>query len=164
MVTAMATSLSTRLVHFMPARFIGLLVALAVVAQPSSTEPQPEMGQAPVARAASTGTNALITVQGSGASLDNGDFVTSSSGGLDTYYRYFIEVPFIEGPPGLIRLVVEIDDADVGRGGAAEAASGRDRDRGGYDTSVSYTLIRPDGSSAAILNNCDTDTCSDNAW
>ena len=40
-------------------------------------------------------------------------------GGLNTFYRYFIEVP-----PGLARLVVEIFDADVGLGGSGEDEPG----------------------------------------
>src|SRR6185436_3514656 len=109
--------------------------------------------------AASTGTTALHTPQGSGAGTANGDYITASSGGLNTFYHYYIEVP-----PGLGRLTVEIWDADIGRGGANDATNGRDRDRGGYDTQVDYTLIRPDGSSAATLTNCDDNTCTDNAW
>jgi hypothetical protein len=106
--------------------------------------------------AASTGTVALHTPQGSGAATANGDYIT---GGLNGLYRYFIEVP-----PGLGRLVVEIFDADVGRGGAAEAGAGRDRARNGFNTQVDYSLIRPDGTTAATLNNCSDTTCNDNAW
>lgn len=109
--------------------------------------------------AASTGTTELHRPQGSGAGTANGDYITASPGGLNTVYRYFIEVP-----PGLSRLTVEIWDADIGRGGNNDEANGRDRDRGGYDTQVDYSLIRPDGSTANTLNNCDDNTCTDNAW
>ncbi|HYU33540.1 MAG TPA: C25 family cysteine peptidase [Thermoanaerobaculia bacterium] len=109
--------------------------------------------------AASTGTTALHRPQGSGAGTANGDYITAATGGLNTTYHYFIEVP-----SGLTRLTVEIWDADIGRGGANDAANGRDRDRGGYNTQVDYTLIRPDGTTAATLNNCDDNTCTDNAW
>ncbi|HKI04869.1 MAG TPA: C25 family cysteine peptidase [Thermoanaerobaculia bacterium] len=110
-------------------------------------------------RAASTGTTALHTPQGSDAGTPNGDYI-SDAGGLNTFYRYFIEVP-----PGTGRLTVEVWDADIGEGGAAEDTAGRDRDRDdGYDSQVDYTLIRPDGSTAATLLNCDDNTCNDSAW
>jgi hypothetical protein len=109
--------------------------------------------------AASTGTTELQRPQGRSAGTANGDYITASSGGLNTVYRYFIEVP-----PGLSRLVVEIFDADIGRGGGSEDTSGRDRDRGGYETRVDYALIRPNGTTANTLNNCDFNTCNDNTW
>jgi hypothetical protein len=109
--------------------------------------------------AASTGTTELHRPQGSGAGTANGDYITAEAGGLDTVYRYFIEVP-----PGLNRLIVEIWDADIGRGGGNEDTAGRDRNRGDYDTDVDYDLIRPDGTTANSLNNCDDNACSDNAW
>jgi hypothetical protein len=109
--------------------------------------------------AASTGPTALFTPNGSAAPTMDGDYVTSSAG-LNTFYRYFIEVP-----TGLGHLVVEIFDADVGRGGAAEANAGRDRDRNGsgFTTTATYTLIRPDGTTAATLT-CNATTCTDNGW
>ena len=107
-------------------------------------------------RGASTGQTALHTPQGGGTATANGEYVSTT---LNTYYRYFIEVP-----PGLGRLTVEVFDPDIGRGGNADADNGRDRDRGGYDSAVTYTLIRPDGSTAATLANCDDNTCNDNTW
>src|SRR5262245_26379120 len=89
--------------------------------------------------AASMGSTSLITVQGSGTTTDFGDYV-SSSGGLNTVYRTFIEVP-----PGLSRLVVDIFDPDIGLGGSSEATAGRDRARNGFDSSASYTLFNPSG-------------------
>ncbi len=110
-------------------------------------------------QAASTGQTALHTPQGSDAGTANGDYI-SDAGGLNTFYRYFIEVP-----PGLSRLTVEVFDADIGRGGGSEDTAGRDRDRDdGYDSQVDYTLIRPDGTTAATLNNCDDNNCNDNVW
>jgi hypothetical protein len=116
--------------------------------------------------AASTGTTALFMPAGSGAPTNDGDFISSNtpSGtttGLNTSYHYFIEVP-----SGLGRLRVQLFDADIGAGGAGEAAAGRDRARGGFNTSVTYTLIRPDGTTAATLT-CSaavSATCPDNAW
>src|SRR5262245_65606440 len=108
--------------------------------------------------AASTGTTALHTPQGSGAGTANGDYITADPGGLDTTYRYFIEVP-----SGVGRLVVEIWDADIGRGGNNDETNGRDRDRDGYDTQADYTLIRPNGTTEQTLNHCATTTWRANA-
>jgi Peptidase family C25 len=111
--------------------------------------------------AASTTATGFFTPQGSDAGTANGDYI-SDAGGLDTFYRYFIEVP-----PGLGRLTVELFDPDIGEGGGGEDTAGRDRDRDdGYDTQVTYTLLRPDGSTAATFTNCDdNDTeCDDNVW
>ncbi|HEY8022706.1 MAG TPA: C25 family cysteine peptidase [Thermoanaerobaculia bacterium] len=111
--------------------------------------------------AASTGQTALFMPQGSGAGTANGDFVTANGGGgLNTFYRYFIEVP-----PGLARLRVQIFDPDLGVGGTAEAAAQRDRARNAFNTSVTYTLIRPDGSTATGTPiTCNAATCTDNGW
>ncbi|MGB9181429.1 MAG: carboxypeptidase-like regulatory domain-containing protein, partial [Pyrinomonadaceae bacterium] len=106
---------------------------------------------------ASSGSTNLFMLTGSGASLAFGDYVSNSTT-LNTSYKFFIEVP-----QGLPRLVVELFDADIGRGGTAEATAGRDRDRGGFDTSVTYTLTRPDGTTATTLT-CNATTCTDNAW
>jgi hypothetical protein len=113
----------------------------------------------PFSPQASTGTTALLTVQGSGSGTANGDYVTDENA-LDTFHRYFIEVP-----SGLGRLVVEIFDADVGDGGNSEDTAGRDRDRNGYDTTATYTLIDPTGVTRATLTGDDNGpNNSDNAW
>ncbi|HYH46758.1 MAG TPA: hypothetical protein VEG34_13820, partial [Thermoanaerobaculia bacterium] len=111
--------------------------------------------------AASTTATGLFTPQGGDAGTPNGDYI-SDGDGLNTFYRYFIEVP-----PGLSRLTVELFDPDIGEGGGGEDTAGRDRDRDdGYDTSVNYTLIRPDGTTAATFTNCDDNDgeCDDNVW
>lgn len=83
----------------------------------------------------------------------------SDAGGLNSFYRYFIEVP-----QSLSHLTVEIFDADVGRGGAGEDDLGRDRDRGGgFTTTATYTLLNPAGTTVATLN-CSAALCTDNAW
>jgi hypothetical protein len=105
--------------------------------------------------AASTGQTALHTPQGGGTATADGEYVSTT---LNTYYRYFIEVP-----PGLGRLVVEVFDPDIGRS-ATEDTAGRDRPRTAYNTAVNYTLLRPDGSTAATLNGCNNTTCTDDAW
>lgn len=116
----------------------------------------------PCADAASTGTEALHTPQGSAAGTANGDYVTASTGGMNTFYRYFIEVP-----AGLNRLEIEIFDADLGAGGASEDTAGRDRDRGGYNTTATYSLIDPSGAAQPTrftTGNTTTPTGADNAW
>src|SRR5688572_7389128 len=113
-----------------PALGIALLAGAAIVAVPH------------LLPAASTGTTGLYMPQGSTAGTANGDYV-SDTGGMNSVYRYFIEVP-----SGISRLQVEIFDADIGAGGATEDTAGRDRDRGGaYDTSVTYSLVDPSGAS-----------------
>ncbi|MBS1797425.1 MAG: carboxypeptidase regulatory-like domain-containing protein [Acidobacteria bacterium] len=111
---------------------------------------------------ASTGTTQLITIQGGGAGLSNGDYVSDLSG-LDTAHRYFIEVP-----PGLGRLTVEIFDADVGLGGTGEASAGRDRARNStFNSSVRYTLVNPSGRSENTTFTTGDATApagADNAW
>lgn len=130
---------------------VALALALAFVGDP---RPSP---------AASTGTTGLLTPQGSGSSTPNGDFISTTGGGLNTSYRYFIEVP-----PGVSRLVVEIFDADVGLGGGGEDDAGRDRQRGsGWNTSASYSLRDPSGTvqtTRFTTGNNTGPTGSDNAW
>lgn len=118
-------------------------------------------GAATALFAGSTGTTALQTPTGSGGGTAFGDYVCDATA-LNTSYRYFIEVP-----SSLTQLNVDIFDADVGLGGAAEAAAGRDRDRNGFDTTATYTLFGPDG--VARRTSFTTGTAalpvgSDNAW
>lgn len=111
--------------------------------------------------AASTGTTALHTPQGAGAGTANGDYVTAS-GGMDTFYRYWIEVP-----SGLSRLVVDLFDADFGAGGGTEDTAQRDRERGSYDSSVTYSLIDPSGATRPIRFTTGSTTLpagGDNNW
>jgi hypothetical protein len=99
---------------------------------------------------------------------------------LNTIYRYYIEVP-----SGLSRLRIQLFDADIGGGVADEQVhtnmTQRDRCRvgncyttatppapnPGFQTSVKYTLIRPDGTTA-VTHTCGptvTDSiCVDNGW
>ena len=113
----------------------------------------------PLLEAGSTGTTSLVTPQGSGAGTANGDYVSS---GLDTFYRYFIEVP-----AGVSRLAVQLFDADVGAGGANEENAGRDRDRNGYNSTVTYTLLDPSGTARTTrftTGSTTAPTGGDNAW
>jgi hypothetical protein len=78
----------------------------------------------------SSGTSQLLMLGGGGAGTANGDYVSDSTG-LDTFYRFYVEVP-----PGLPRLTIELFDADLGAGGAPEAAAGRDRARSTFDSAA----------------------------
>ncbi len=111
---------------------------------------------------ATTGTTQLHMQQGADAGTRVGDYV-SDTAGLNTYYSFFIEVP-----PNLSRLVVDIFDADWGLGGTGEAASGRDRARTTtFNSSATFSLLNPSGT-AQTLNFTTSDATnpagSDNAW
>jgi hypothetical protein len=128
------------------------------------------------ARAASSGSTNLLMPQGTAAEVQFGDYISSSvastctgcpaGAGLNTIYRYYIEVP-----AGLSRLRIQVFDADVGAppgGGTAESDAQRDRSRTGtFNTNAKYTLIRPDGTTAATQT-CTAATasafCVDNNW
>lgn len=133
---------------------------------PSSTLPSslpggraPESSGRSVVPQASTGSASLLTIQGSNAGSSNGDYV-SDEDELDTYYRFYIEVP-----SALSRLTVEIFDPDIGLGGGSEDNNGRDRDRDGYNSTVTYTLVDPTGTTRATLNgNSSNPSGSDNQW
>lgn len=112
-------------------------------------------------RAASTGSTSLLTAQGSGSGAAFGDYV-SDAAALNSFYRFFVEVP-----PGLSRLVVDVFDADIGLGGAAEATAGRDRDRGTFNTAAAYRIISPNGTARNTIfttGNATTPAGADNAW
>jgi len=132
------------------------------------------------ARAASTGTTVLFMPQGSQAEEQFGDYISSSvnsNGGgcltgpspgvacsgnpINTIYRYYVEVP-----AGLTHLRIQVYDADIGAGGTAEAVLQRDRTRGTFNTTVKYTLLRPDGTQAATFTCTATATafCKDADW
>jgi len=106
-------------------------------------------------------TISLQTVTGSGADGTNGDYV-SGAAALNSPYHFFIEVP-----PGLTHLVVDIFDADIGAGGAGEVAAGRDRDRTNYNTTARYSLFGPDGTARNPLfttGDAAGPAGADNAW
>lgn len=109
--------------------------------------------------AGSTGTTELLPIQGDGAPRSHGDFVTDA-GGLETYYAYFIEVP-----PGLSRLVIDIFDGDV-VAGVGEAAANRDEQRSG-GTTADYSLRDPFGTvqgTQFTTGSATLPTGGDNAW
>ena len=93
--------------------------------------------------AASTGTTSVLLQSGSAYATSGGDYI-SSSGGLNTFFQYYIEVP-----SGLGRLRVRIYDGDIGRGGSTDAY---DFQVGtGWNTSCTYILYNPSGTQVATL-------------
>jgi hypothetical protein len=110
---------------------------------------------------ASTGTQ-LFMINGSGSGTGNGDY-TSDADGVNTMYRYYIEVP-----AGTTRLSVDLFDADIGIGDDAEATAGRDRARNDtFNTAANYTLFNPAGAQRTAnftLGDNDEPASSDNAW
>lgn len=144
--------------------FVALTAVLSATSGASIGEPGEPVTttQKAVKPSASSGSSSLYMMTGGGADTSAGDFV-SPDGGLDTFYRYFIEVP-----AGVARLQVEIFDADVGDGGSAEATAGRDRARGdGFNSEVNYTLIDPAGVTRPVLFSSGDDNGpagADNAW
>src|SRR5689334_3401901 len=91
-------------------------------------------------RGASTGTVSLHTVQGANAGRANGDFVSDNdAGALNGVYHYWVEVP-----PGVPNMTVDIYDADLGINTPGnEDDLNRDRDRGGFDSTCTYSAFRP---------------------
>jgi hypothetical protein len=115
--------------------------------------------------AGSTGTTALHMPQGGTAGTANGDYVADATA-LNTFYRYFIEVP-----PNVGRLQVELFDADIGEGGGTEDTAGRDRTRNAdgvtFSTTATYTLLDPNGTARTTrftTGNTTLPTGADNAW
>jgi hypothetical protein len=91
------------------------------------------------------------TPNGSSAKL--GDYV-SDSGTLNTWYSYFIEVP-----PGLSSFTVQVYDGNID--------STLDYNKGPWNTSVTYSLIDPNGVTIAATT-CSTGIgttfCTEAAW
>lgn len=108
-------------------------------------------------RATGATTDQLMVYNGNRFGTDIGDFITTCSGsctlspptvgnGLDLPYTYFLEVP-----PGLSRLVVELFDPDILA--AADPNDERDNDRdllrSTLNTYARYRLFDPDGNQVA---------------
>jgi hypothetical protein len=116
---------------------------------------------AATAHAGSTGSTQLFTPNGGAAVTANGDYLTSTAG-MNTFYRYFVEVP-----PGLSRLRIQLFDADFGQGGTTEANAGRDRARTAFAGTSTYSLIDPSGAARTTLFTTGSATLpagGDNAW
>jgi hypothetical protein len=109
---------------------------------------------------ASSGTQ-LFMINGGGSSTANGDY-TSDDDGLNTFYRYYIEVP-----AGTSRLAIDLFDADIGTG-TNEDDAGRDRARGSaFNTAATYTLVNPAGATRTgnfTTGDVDEPVGADNAW
>ncbi|HEY4222522.1 MAG TPA: hypothetical protein VGO62_14300, partial [Myxococcota bacterium] len=123
---------------------------------------------ATTARAASSGTpdatgKNFLRTNGGGQPVGSGDWVTNpTSPGLHAQFHYFIEVP-----SGLPNLVVEVFDADAGRGGNNEGV--RDLElTNNFNTTVSYSLFNPNGVQVGGTITCSNGNnpavCTDNAW
>ena len=116
------------------------------------------------AQAASTEPTKFITPHGTNIPLLWGDYVSSQ---LKTYHSYFIEVT-----PGTTKLQVDLFDADVGAGTAAEGPLGRDvlntttNPTNAWNTQATYALFDPGGNQVATLTCSATvaANCPDNAW
>ncbi len=97
-------------------------------------------------------TGPLFTQYGSGNGTGSGDYISASigNGGLNSPYHYYVEVP-----PGLSRLVVDVFDADVNTTG--------DLNISGFNTSARYTLRDPTGTTQATLTGNNAGP-GNNAW
>lgn len=143
-------------------RLVLLAAVLVLGLQQTGTVTSAQNGKGAIpSNEASSVTSSLFTITGSGAATDFGDYV-SSSAALNTYYSYFIEVP-----PTLSRLSVDIFDADVGAGGSGEASAGRDRARGSFNSAAQYSLRDPSGVVRPVMftsGDSSGPVGADNAW
>jgi Peptidase family C25 len=164
---------------------IRLAACLATLALAAAGAPPAQAGGTGPRGATSTTSTPLFMPQTSGSEVQFGDFISSNTAttagtcatpggvgclqgnGLNTLYRYYIEVP-----AGLTRLRVSIFDADVGAGaGENQAANGdlqRDRTKhAAYSTNAKYTLINPSGMTVATqvcIAGAASAFCADDAW
>jgi hypothetical protein len=107
-------------------------------------------------RSAETPTNQLLAPLGGNSTIPNGDYVSiAASPGLGTYLSFYIEVP-----PGVGQLGVDIFDADTGGGGSHDLQMG-----GSFNTNTNYTLFDPAGATVSSWSVAGG-TCGacDNAW
>ncbi len=109
---------------------------------------------------ASTG-SLVFSPKGGDSDPGVGDYVGATAA-LNTYYRYFVEVP-----SGATKLVVDLFDADVGAGGANEQWDFPHTADNSFDTTCTYTLIDPAGNVRPLrygAGNNAVPTGADNAW
>ena len=101
-------------------------------------------------------TTSMLREIGSGANPYSGDYISSNLGaGLDTYYRYFIEVP-----PGTARLTVDIYDADIG----AVTNYTDWQVSAPYNTACRYRLYNPTGVATGTITGNATSVAYDSVW
>jgi len=98
----------------------------------------PALGHAGGTPATGTTADQLILMGGADAPAENGDAI-SASDGLNTVYRFYIEVP-----PSQSTLQVDLFDADI-LASASDEVQERDRPRDNERTSVRYRLYNPAG-------------------
>jgi hypothetical protein len=119
------------------------------------------LAASPPAFGASTG-SLVFSPKGGASATGVGDYVGSSAG-LNTFYRYFIEVP-----SGATKLVVDLFDADVGAGGFPNDAWDFPHTAdNSFDTTCTYTLLDPAGNVRPLrygAGNNAVPTGADNAW
>jgi hypothetical protein len=114
------------------------------------------------ARAAAFPTNntIMLAVAGRDQQLSNGEYVTEDDG-LNSTYRYFIEVP--SGYSGT--LTIDLFDADTGAGGSSDPwdyAHG-----GSFDTTLTYSLTSPSGGTLTptfTTSSASAPSSSNNVW
>lgn len=107
--------------------------------------------------AGTTGIVGLFDPQGGDSPRASGDYIVSGTG-LNTFYRYYAEVP-----QSLSRLVVELYDADIGLD-ANDETENRDRGRdAGFTSTNEYRLLDPDGVVRAVVQSNDG-VATDDAW
>jgi hypothetical protein len=106
----------------------------------------PAPGHAGGTPATGATTDQLVMMGGADAPKSSGDSI-SAADGLNTAYRFFIEVP-----PNQTDLEVDLFDADV-LANASDELQERDRARGNERTSVRYQLFDPAGNLVASRYN-----------
>lgn len=96
-----------------------------------------------------TSTLPLLASRGTDLACNQGDWAhcPPAQGGLgaNKFHAFFVEVP-----PGTGNLTLEIFDADVGAGAAAEATAGRDTAAATAAQAAQYSLANPAGTAQAI--------------
>lgn len=107
--------------------------------------------------------NQVHITLGPAKARSNGDYVsrvTTAPGGLNAPHRYFIEVP-----PGLSTMTVQLFDADLHAGGVQEASTGLD-DVGTGTTTCDYLLFDPSGTQVGTTLTAteNTQAARNNAW
>jgi hypothetical protein len=114
----------------------------------------------------------LFAVRAPDAPCTNGDLMTPQASPCFATvtprgYRFFVEVP-----PSMSNLTIEIFDPDVGLGGAAEATAGRDSDNNAVNSAAvgaasNYEVFNPAASAQATVfsvGNATLPAGSDNQW
>lgn len=110
-----------------------------------------------VEAARTTTSTGLLRQFGSARPTNGGDYI-SSTGGLNTYYLYYIEVP-----PNLPTLRVQIFDADVGASALGNPQA-HDWLVGSWNTSCRYRLYDPSGGISGTITGSNSTPGYNNVW